>query len=64
MSFAERAGGIVRRYFSVRRLAMLGVAAAAVVAVAFSLLTWVMYTRRARQPACVVPEAEEAQVGQ
>ena len=31
MSFAERASGIMRRYFSVRTLALLGVAAAAVV---------------------------------
>ena len=31
MSIAERAGGIMRRYFSVRTLALLGVAAAAVV---------------------------------
>lgn len=38
-------------------------AAAAVAAVAFSLLAWAMYTRRARQADCVVPEAEEAQVG-
>ncbi len=35
MSFASRAGGIVRRYFSVGRLALLGVAAGAVVGAIF-----------------------------
>ena len=39
-------------------------AAAAVTAVTFSVLAWAVYTRRAKQDACVVPEAEEAQVGQ